>query len=270
MVAVIGERNRKNATKKARAPGYRSGHTGAGPTSTRPALPAGCLDCRATIADALATRGGAPTACIGFVMNPAEVGLQQVYAAWVSAGAAIVQAIGAVAAIVVSIQLARSSARREREADAAATRRLEAADLAQRERDAAADRAVEARIERGKVEAHNTLIDRVTSLGLLAADQCRSEVDDARAKLTGSGDNIIGGAFKSARVQELHEALPQIKHATTDVELLEALSALQDQILPEKFNVIGGVNYVAAVEAKLQRIYSALEAIEALRRKHTV
>lgn len=199
-------------------------------------------------------------------MNPADVALQQVYAAWVSAGAAIVQAIGAVAAIIVSIQLAQSSARREREADEAATRRLEAADAAQVRRDAEADRAAEARSERAKVEVHNALIDRVTSLGFLAADQCRSEVIAAKARFTGTGDNVIGGAFDTSRVRELRDALPQIKLSTTSVDLLEALSILQDQIIVEKFNVIGGTNYVVAIEGKLQRIFSALHGVDTLRR----
>jgi hypothetical protein len=180
--------------------------------------------------------------------------------------AGYVQAVGAIAAIVVSIQLARSSAKREREADAAATRRMEAADAAQLRRDAEADRAAEARSERVKIEVHNAVIDRVTSLGFLAADQCRSEVIAAKARFTGTGDNVIGGAFDTLRVRELRDALPQIKLSTTSIDLLEALSVLQDQIIIEEFNVIGGANYVAAIEDKLQRIFLALHGVETLRR----
>ena len=63
------------------------------------------------------------------------------------------QATGAVAAIIVSIQLARSSARREREANEAATRRMANADRAAAERAVEADRAAETRIQRAKDEA---------------------------------------------------------------------------------------------------------------------
>lgn len=199
-------------------------------------------------------------------MNPADVAYQQVLAAWIAAGAAVVQAVGAIAAIIVSIHLARSSTRREREAEAAATRRIEAADQAQRERDAAADRAVEARIMREKTEAHNGLIERVTSLALLAADQCRTELNQNRSRCSGTEGRLIGEAFTSSRLTELRDALPHIKNATGDVELLEAISALQDQITPEKIEVVGGSNYVAALEAKLERMFDAMAEIEALRR----
>lgn len=67
-------------------------------------------------------------------------------AAWVSAAAAVIQAIGAIAAIIYSGKLARDSAEREKAADAAAARREEAAIAAQAEREQLAAIAQEDRL----------------------------------------------------------------------------------------------------------------------------
>ena len=199
-------------------------------------------------------------------MDAAAVAYQQVLAAWIAAGAAVVQAIGAIAAIIVSIQLARSSARREREAEVSAARRLEAADQAQRERDAAADRAAEARIERAKTESHNGLIDRISSLGFLALDQCQQEFIKSRAKLAEVTGNVIGGAFKSERLNELRDALTLIKNETSDPLFLEQISMLQDAAKYEKIESLGGASFVSAIENKFEKISGCLGAIRGLRR----
>ncbi|WP_424140718.1 hypothetical protein [Roseomonas chloroacetimidivorans] len=50
-------------------------------------------------------------------MTPDQIAAQQLWAAWVSAGAAVLQAIGAFLAIFYSIKLARDSERRAAEAE---------------------------------------------------------------------------------------------------------------------------------------------------------
>jgi hypothetical protein len=56
-------------------------------------------------------------------MNEADLASQQLLTAWVSAGASVVQALGAVAAIIAAVVLARSSERRASDAEAKADRR---------------------------------------------------------------------------------------------------------------------------------------------------
>lgn len=198
-------------------------------------------------------------------MNSSDVAYQQILAAWVSAGAAIVQAVGAIAAIIVAIQLARSSAKREREADVAATRRLEAADRAQIERDERAEQAQETRLQRAKNDVHNAIIQRVTSLGFLAADECQSEVDSARSFFSENTASVIGG-FASTRLAELRESLPRIKEETGDIELLEALSDLQDRVRPISTKGATGPEYIAALQTELSNIFGCIGAVESLRR----
>ena len=179
---------------------------------------------------------------------------QQVFAAWVSAGAAIVQAVGAIAAIIVSIQLARSSARREKEADAAAERRI-----------VAAEQAAEARIARSKVEGHNSLIERITALGVLATDEAKSLISDQRASYAANTGTVIGD-LSGVRLTELRNALPDIKLATSDVELLEAINGLHDTLAPDRVEAEGGAAYAAALEAKFDEIHDSLMAIDGLRK----
>ena len=202
---------------------------------------------------------------LGYPVNSADVAYQQILAAWISAGAAVVQAIGAVAAIIVSIQLARSSARREREADAAATRRMADADRAAAERAADADRAAEARIQRAKDDAHNNLIERITSLGVLATEECQGQVAQAALDYA-VNTGMVSGGLSARRLHELRERLPTLKHETADVELLEAISDLQDVVQVSQVTGHGGPAYVEALKGELDRIYVALHAVDDLRR----
>ena len=97
----------------------------------------------------------------------------------VTAGAAVVQALGAVIAIIATVILARGSAEREAAADASAGERERAADAAAERRANEADTAaedrrkrdiVEAREERHQeeVQAFNTRLDEVTSVAGMA------------------------------------------------------------------------------------------------------
>lgn len=198
-------------------------------------------------------------------MTTSDVAYQQVLAAWISSGAAVVQAIGAVAAIVVSIQLARSSARREREAGLAAERRMADADRAAARRAAEADRAAEARIGRAKDEVHNNLICQITSFGVLAVEACKAQIEEAGRDYTINSGMIIGG-LSAPRLHELRERLPALKHETANVELLEAIGDLQDVIQIKQVQAQGGTAYVEALENQLAQIYEALHAIDDLRR----
>lgn len=179
--------------------------------------------------------------------------------------AGYVQAVGAIAAIIVSVQLARSSARRERQADEAAARRMAEADQAQRDRDSAADRAANLRIERAKIEEHNSIVQRITSWGLLATDECQSEVIGARQFFSANTGTVQGG-FRSRRLAELRERLSRLDEGIGDIELLEAIGVLRDLVQPHEIKGETGPDYITALEAQLSRIFDALGEVEALRR----
>lgn len=187
-------------------------------------------------------------------MTPADVAYQQVLAAWISAGAAAVQAIGAIAAIIISIQLARSSARREQEAEAAASRRMEAA-----------DQAAEARIQQAKNEAHNNTVQRITSLGVLAVEACEEQIAQATSAYA-ANTGMVSGSLHNRRLAQLRDRLPELKKEAVDVELLEAISDLEDLVAFEPVRGEGGAAYVAALRADLDRLYNALHQVDSLRR----
>ncbi|WP_140882559.1 hypothetical protein [Muricoccus nepalensis] len=63
-------------------------------------------------------------------MTPEDLAYQQLVAAWVSAGAAVVQAIGAVAAIISAVHLARSAERRASEVQLNSLKREREAEIA--------------------------------------------------------------------------------------------------------------------------------------------
>ena len=93
----------------------------------------------------------------------ADLAHQQLVTAWIQAGAAIVQAAGAIGAIAVSIQLARSSGKRERRAEESAARRADEADRRAAERIQAADRAAIRRDDVERVVRHNSIVDRLSA-----------------------------------------------------------------------------------------------------------
>ena len=173
-----------------------------------------------------------------------------------SAGAAIVQAVGALLAIAVSIQLARSSAKREKEADAAATRRAEGADQAATSRAIAAERAADERVERGRREQHNNLIDRILSITTLAIDECKSELNGALTDYSDTADEIQGG-FVSRHLTELAERLPALKQETFDVSLIQIISKLQDSAARRRIIGTGGKGYAAALQSYLNNVKNA-------------
>ncbi len=179
--------------------------------------------------------------------------------------AGYVQAVGAVAAILVSVQLARSSAKRERQADEAAARRMIEADAAQRAREVAADQAAEFRLEKAKIEAHNGVVQRVTTWGILAADECRSQLISERQfhiNRTGSAQ----GRFNSPRLAEMRERLARLEDEVSDIELAEAIGTLREVVQAREIKGDTGPEYIDALEAELARIFDALGAIESLRR----
>lgn len=91
-------------------------------------------------------------------MTPDALAAQQLWAAWVAAGAACVQAIGAVGAIAISVKLARDSARREVEAQSRSEEREAAAEAASIARERAADEAATNRLREQSTDERRAFI----------------------------------------------------------------------------------------------------------------
>jgi hypothetical protein len=185
--------------------------------------------------------------------------------AWISAVAAVVQAVGAVAAIWYSGKLARDAAAREIAADAAATRRMKEADEAAAKRAEAAERAAEERARALKNEAYNDLIERVTSLGILAADDCNAQIQVEKGYYLKNTASVTG-SFVNRHIAELRDRLPLLKAETVDVELMEAIAELQEAIEPRSFRGNTGAAYLEIMRSEVDKIYNCLNAIERLRR----
>jgi hypothetical protein len=110
-----------------------------------------------------------------------------------------------------------------------------------------------------------TVIERITSLGVLAPEECQSQVEQSTRDYAINTGTIMGG-FSTRRLHELRERLPILKQETADVRLLEAISDLQDVIQRNQVQSQGGPAYVEALKAELARIYDALHAVDGLRR----
>ena len=152
------------------------------------------------------------------------------------------------------VEVTREQLAHEREALAAEERRL-----------AAAEAAVADRSARAKIDAHNGLIDQITAMGVLATTEAALVVTTQRASYAGSSGTIVGD-LSGPRLAELRNVLPELRRGTSDVDLLEAINELVDVLQPARVEAVGGSAYVAALEAKFERIHGALLAIDGLRR----
>lgn len=135
---------------------------------------------------------------------------QQLITAWVSAGAAVIQAIGAIAAIWVSVQLARSSAKRAAEAERAALEREAAAERRAEERAAAADAAADARIARALASEQDQLVDAIIALGTELFDEVDLALEKAKVRFEGKRVTVSGGHAPEL-VSKLDELFPEWK-----------------------------------------------------------
>lgn len=190
---------------------------------------------------------------------------QQVLAAWVSAGAAVVQAGGAIAAIVVAVKLARDSERRAIEAEQASAEREMAAEQAAVARAEAADRAAEARITRSLQDQRNGMIESLVAL----SRELLEEVDLECTKATEQFDRpnfggTVSGGHAPSHTESLNALIPEWKLAAKDPGLVKAISRLERAIQPWRTPAGGnfsGPAYAAMFRAKRDEIGAAIEEI---------
>lgn len=192
---------------------------------------------------------------------------QQVLAAWVSAAAAAIQAIGAIAAIVVAIRLARDSEHRAIEADRASVERELAAEQKAVERADAADRAAEQRVARALEQSRSNMIATIVALSREVLEETNTALIAAEGQFGGSAfGGTVSGGFEAKQAKNVKELIPQWKINAHDVDLVKAISRLERAIKPWQ-TPNGGVTgsaYVSMFRANRDEIRAAMGEIEEL------
>ena len=175
---------------------------------------------------------------------------QQMAAAWISAGAAAVQAIGAFLAIWFSVTLARDSAKRERDAEIASAHRI-----------AAAEAAALTRAKSAETKAHNAPLEVVLSLGDLYLSYLEKEA--ARFSLITDGASY-GFRVDQADAQNLREAVALAKAKISGAEEVKALNEIEALTRANGSNYqIAQANQVAATfNLRAQQVKHALRELE--------
>ncbi|WP_438852482.1 hypothetical protein [Brevundimonas nasdae] len=162
---------------------------------------------------------------------------QQMIAAWISAGAAILQAVGAALAIFFSVKLARESADREAKAQREATKREIEAEAA------ALDRA-----RRSDVKNHNAPIGVVLALTDLFIDfLCQEKL---RFGLVNDGSHHMTRLFNTDS-QNLRAAIDSARGKIVDPATAKALNSLYD--------LTSGRNPGAALAAQVSVMFQTHE-----------
>jgi hypothetical protein len=188
---------------------------------------------------------------------------QQVLAAWVSAGAAIVQAVGAIGAILVAVKLARDSERRAIEAEQASAAREREADRAAVARAEAADRAAEQRVARSLLDQRSGMIDSIITL----ACELLEEVDEACAAAAKYEDHggTVSGTHSPKQTPALEKLIPTWKLDAKDAGLVKAISRFERAIQPWSTPPGGypGPGYAALFRDKRDEIDASIKEIEA-------
>lgn len=196
-------------------------------------------------------------------MTPAE---QQVLAAWVSAGAAVVQAVGAVAAIIAAVVLARQSAARERAAAAAAEGRAVIADERAEARSRAADEAAEVRRRAQADAAHDSVIDRFLGLARAAVVDLAEEGRREAEKLGGELGWIQGG-LGGRGLASLKAVVPDLRRETDDAAVMIALDKVSERLtMVETFQAQGFGAYAATRANAIAGFEASVADVAALRR----
>jgi len=198
--------------------------------------------------------------------QPIVVTVQQAagvdWSAWVSAGAAVIQAVAAGLAIWYSGKLARESATREMQAEAAATRRAEQAEAAAAERTERADREATERAARAEKASFNEPLDALIKVGEAAIDALNAALADAQAM----GANDRAWRALPAEVKRIAEVAPALRERTRSPEAMvaatEMAQAAGDLYLPMGAN---GAELVAIFSARSQALESALTTLRTAR-----
>jgi hypothetical protein len=185
--------------------------------------------------------------------------------AWVSACAAVVQAIGAILAIFYSVKLARDAAKREIAADEANARRIIEADAAAEER-RRADRVEVARAaELAEIRAFNHPLDLALGMASLALEEVEARQQDTISK-GAKGDRELYWISPGQAQDLLIHRLPDLIAEAVNVEIATALRTTLNAFSP--FNTIAGdaPQWMRAFNDKLPRMRESIENLRALKR----
>lgn len=217
---------------------------------------------------------------------------QEELTAWISAGAAIVQAIGAIAAIWFSISLARASERRSIEAERASVAREVAAEAASITRADAAERRSEARERAAREGAlqREEASQLQESQALFRLKQARQEqairsieiqakkvgerVEQGIGQFAGSLNNTQFNGDVTGFVIPFLAFLDSFESTTKEVELLEKIQSVRvvavrfrDEQVP---NPAPADKYVASYRRLAQNIVDAAKALRKTSSSKTV
>lgn len=183
-------------------------------------------------------------------------------ATWISASAAAVQAIGAVAAIVYSGKLARDAADREKAADVANVRRIdEANSAAEKQRQLDREQA-DAREAARVVEEFNAPLVRATELGDGALAELRIAHEDFRRMTVEGEQSHFSGEV--GRLQTL--ALDQLPPLVSAAGSARAAVAVRDLLVALRFPgglaIMQAPSWVERYEQAIPKVESAMNHIK--------
>ena len=187
-------------------------------------------------------------------MDPNTLAQQQLFTAWLSAGAAAVQAIGAVVAIFWSIKIARDAANREREAEAASVARAESAERIAAERE-----------QKAAIAAFNGPLDAILGLLQPAVRDVDEEVARIHSSFADTQGHIRGGLDVPSLVKVRH-AVARAEQQMSDPDVLLGLSELAGLLEPWTTESLPASKYVAEADAFAERLKQAQKRTADLRR----
>ncbi|MGI4797503.1 MAG: hypothetical protein ACRYG8_26340 [Janthinobacterium lividum] len=187
-------------------------------------------------------------------MTEEALAMQQVWAAWVSAVAACIQAFGAITAIAISIKLARDAASREIEAAQRSEAREIAAEAASVARSEAAEAAALKRTEDALAAERETLLIPIIASAEKAKSSLRDEALSIRQAQ--SGIRYIG-PFTSSETNSLFSLIEEIKPRIKETRLLYAVMKLEKLINPAL--APNGTHEASALVAEKENLASQIE-----------
>lgn len=194
-----------------------------------------------------------------------QLAQQQVWAAWVSAIAALVQATGAVLAIFFTIRLARESAQREIASEKAAVEREQAAERAATARAEAAERAASERSSEAEINEHNRPIEVVLSVAALAMKDLDEAVAKRRAEYAGHAGTIIG-TYDSEPLRFLRSELERLSRDVVDPALVIGMDTLKRATVVTQARPLTGDLYIADLDHFREALAAALSEFSRLKR----
>uniref|UniRef100_UPI0035CBF240 hypothetical protein n=1 Tax=uncultured Sphingomonas sp. TaxID=158754 RepID=UPI0035CBF240 len=185
--------------------------------------------------------------------------------AWVAAGAAVIQALGAIAAIYYSGKLARDAAKREIAADEANARRISEANLAAIERRRLAREEAIRDFDQEEVRRFNEPLDLAIKIAESALQELVEQYERTLEKLA-RGDLDFYIVSPGPAQELLIERLPAIVDAATDADIASATRAIWRSFAPFGQVILTAVDWNAAFAERIPMIKAAIERLRNLRR----